>query len=112
MSNVYFTQIIAHNYTHFALKSWSVCLITDIYFTPIIHNHTHTFCVEIVTSMSSVHFTQIVAYNDTHRRHTVETVQAHKKKYYWLTIKKIKNYWLEYKILSLTTLPVCWYGSP
>ena len=76
MSNIYFTQTVAHDYTHFALKSWlqSVCLITDIYFTPVIHNHTHTFCVEIVTLMSSVHFTQTVAYNCTHTRHTVEKV--------------------------------------
>ena len=69
INNVYFTQTVAYNYTHTALKSWlqSVCPITNIYFTLVVHNHTHIFCIEIVTSINSVHFTQIVAYNCTHK---------------------------------------------
>ena len=54
---------------HFVLKSWieSECPITNVYFTPIVHNHTHV--IEIMISISSIYFTQTVAYNYSHTLH-------------------------------------------
>ena len=56
---------------HFVLKLWleSACSITNVYFTPVVHNHTCTSCIKIVILMSTVYFTQTIAYNCTHTLH-------------------------------------------
>lgn len=69
-TNIYFKllNIIVHTLCT-KIVIWERVSITNVYFTPVIHNYTYSFCVEIMTLMSSVYFIQTVAYNCTNTLH-------------------------------------------
>ena len=92
---------------HFVLKSWieSECPITNVYFTPIVHNHTHA--IEIMISMSSIYFTQTVAYNCTHNLHWNRDLKVR----VWC-VQYSSVHWVSENMKTFVTALVAWTAGP